>query len=173
MKINHDYLRALRGGYWLNKIIFKEVKYGHIFSNILWFTLATLIVLFIFSSLLLVSCDNAHASSIPDKVAINCIIGEASGEGALGMIYLASALYNRGTTKGVYGCKAGHTDTEPEIVQQQASYAWQQAKKHDSVRRATYWASTRVDRAWIRKMRSNGFVMTLSYKNHEFYREGR
>ena len=114
--------------------------------------------------------SNLSEGAIPDAQAVRCIIGEASGEGKQGMIYLASALRNRGTTKGVYGCKASHIDKQPKYVWENALYAWNLAKQNDFVNGADHWGSTIVDKKWLATMKKNGFIQTVIYKNHVFYR---
>ncbi len=128
-------------------------------SALLWFSLC-----------LFLAFKMAYAE-IPDALAVRCIIGEASGEGKQGMIYLASALHNRGTTKGVYGCQADkRIDAQPAYVWQNALYAWNLAKQNDSVNGADHWGSLTVDQNWLKTMKKAGYTQTLIYKNHVFYR---
>lgn len=62
------------------------------------------IVVFIIASLS--SCRPAYSEPITEAIAVRCIIGEAENQGYEGMLQLAYALQNRGTTRGVYGYKA-------------------------------------------------------------------
>lgn len=56
--------------------------------------------------------------------AVRAIVGEAANQGAECMSYVAHAIRNRGTLKGVYGLTARHNDTEPTWVWEQAQLAW-------------------------------------------------
>lgn len=78
---------------------------------------------------------------------VNCIVGEASGEGVVGMVAVAQALANRKTMKGVYGCHAEHIKTENKIIFLEASDIWNGVLsgelngKHDLVKGANSWGS--------------------------------
>jgi spore germination cell wall hydrolase CwlJ-like protein len=73
-----------------------------------------------------------------------CIIGEAEGEGYIGMLAVGEAIRNRGTLKGVYGCKA------PRVVGRKysnatlkiATKAWLDSKNTNTVKGATHWEGT-------------------------------
>lgn len=125
---------------------------------------------------LIAGCHSeAVAGEIPEDVAVKCVLGEARGEGPQGIKLMASALRNRGTTQGVYGCRA---DLSKEMaylkargIYQQALKAWRDSAKTDLVKGATYWGSKHVDGAWIAKMKKHGYTLTVSHRGHEFYRK--
>lgn len=48
----------------------------------------------------------ANADEIPKLKFIECVIGEAEDQGLDGMKSVCHALRNRGTIKGVYGCRS-------------------------------------------------------------------
>lgn len=138
---------------------------------------AFMLILTIVIALLCVfmSAVMASADEIPESKAVQCILGEARGEGEQGIRLMASALRNRGTTQGVYGCRA---DLSKEMaylkakgIYQQAVKAWHDSKHTDLVNKATYWGSKHVDGAWIAKMKKHGYVLTVSHCGHEFYRK--
>lgn len=125
--------------------------------------------------LLIAGCHSeAVAGEIPEDKAVACILGEARGEGAQGIRLMASALRNRGTTQGVYGCRANISKEMAYLkakgIYQQAVKAWRDSAKTDLVNGATFWASKTVDGDWIKRMRKAGFKLVLEHRNHEFYK---
>ncbi len=106
-------------------------------------------------------------ADVKDKIAVKCIMGEARGESYKGKLAIASALRNRGTTKGVYGCDAKFK--EPEWVWEQSEKAWLESKKIDIVFGADHWGSTRVDKKWIARM-DKTMIKTVKVGNHVFYK---
>lgn len=97
----------------------KQSTEFYVFYAMIW--LAVLTIIFI------ASCRPAH-SAVTDEEAVKCIIGEASNQGKEGMYAVASALLNRGTTRGVYGCNAPHVRKEPKYVFNMAKEALEKAK---------------------------------------------
>lgn len=124
---------------------------------------------------LIAGCNQVEAAEIPESKAVACILGEARGEGAHGIRLMASALRNRGTTQGVYGCRANLSNEMSYLkakgIYSQAVKAWRDSAKTDLVNGATYWGSKHVDGAWIAKMKKNGYILTVSHNGHEFYRK--
>lgn len=112
----------------------------------------------------------AYGAEIDEDTAVYCVMGEARGEGYDGMLACSEAIRNRGTLKGVYGCQAKFT--EPQWVWDQARKAWRTSAHTNTVGGAQYWASLKVDQAWIKRMEKAGFVHTLTVKNTAFYKEG-
>lgn len=55
---------------------------------------------------------------------VNCIVGEASGEGIAGMVAVAQAIHNRGNIKRVYGCHAEHIKSESQDTIDLARWVW-------------------------------------------------
>src|SRR3990167_6083981 len=87
-------------------------------------TLAFMIAYLLTGIILIAVCK----AEIDDETAVNCIIGEAANQGELGMYAVASGLLNRGTIKGVYGCRAKHVFKEPKYVWDMAKQALFRAK---------------------------------------------
>lgn len=126
--------------------------------------------------LIMASCSKeAFASTITEAQAVQCILGEARGEGFESLKAHASALRNRGHLKGVYGCKAKF-DHEMQYLKakgilKQAKEAWALSLKTDYVAGASFWGSTLVDKDWIKTMKRNGYILTKRVGNTEFYRK--
>lgn len=83
-----------------------------------------IIIAVIVSLVLLVStfvCVEVFGQKIPE---VDCIIGEASGEGAAGMVAIGQAIKNRGTIKGVAGCHAKHNRYESQDTIDLARLTW-------------------------------------------------
>lgn len=108
-------------------------------------------------------------SEISDQIAVQCIVGEASNQGVPGMLVVASALRNRGTTQGVYGCKAAHIWDESSDIWDAAGLSWWLSAYHDFADGADSWQSITLgddkkDFGW------NAQVYIKTVKDHKFYR---
>lgn len=126
----------------------------------------SIIAVIVTGLMLIVGIASVSADQIDDKMAIRCIIGEASGEGILGMTAVAEAIRNRGTLKGVYGCRAKHVDREPNYVWVMAADAWEKSKSTNLTDGADHWESIDFKTPyWARRM-----TMTAMINKHVFYR---
>lgn len=110
---------------------------------------------------------NRQNTSISDSVLIRCALGEASGDGKLSIMAVMQAIRNRGTTKGVYGCKAAHLDREPEWVWQLGKAALRDSLKTDLVKGATHWENTK---AFGTPYWAKGHKAVAQVGNHTFYK---
>ena len=110
------------------------------------------------------SCANAEVS---DEQGVRCIIGEAANQGFDGLIAIADALQNRGTTKGVYGCTSARASKEPSYVWERARRAWQEAKTSNPTHLATHWEAVGLygEPYWASSM-----TKTVKIKDHTFYK---
>lgn len=109
---------------------------------------------------------------IPDTRAINAIIGEAEGEGAVGMEAVACAIRNRGSLNGVYGEKA------PRVIKRLysdkiyilAKSAWvvsENASRCDNlIHGATHWEGTAFRTPYWAKSMS----LVAIVRNQRFYK---
>lgn len=132
-------------------------------------------ILFLILTALLVCVHVANAEEISPDKAINCILGEARGEGYEAMLGHAEAIRNRGYLKGVYGCKYKPDAKERAYnankgINSLASKAWAESNRTNTVKGAQYWGSLTVDKAWIKKMEHAGYVRTAVVRNTAFYR---
>ena len=102
---------------------------------------------------------------VTDGEGVRCIVGEASNQGFEGLLAVADALQNRGTIKGVYGCKAKHI--EPAYIWERARRAWQEAKVQNPTLGADHWHNVlrEGENYWTRKM-----TKTVCIKEHCFYK---
>lgn len=103
-------------------------------------------------------------AGIQENVAVQCIMGEARGESYRGKIAVAEALRNRGTIKGVYGCRAKFK--EPDWVWKQAKKAWRASRKTNLVKGASNWESSDFKTPYWAK----GAKITTKVGKHIFYR---
>lgn len=122
----------------------------------------TIITLFIF----LILATPVHAE-FTDTKSVACIVGEAADQGPEGMLYIASALRNRGTYQGVHGCTAIHTKSRKTHIT--ALYMWMLSEHYDYARGATEWRSTKTKEDKTR-VDWNSMVFIFEYKDHKFYR---
>lgn len=117
----------------------------------------------------------AHAKEIPKEIAVYCIIGEAEGEGDDGMMAVAMALRNRGTTKGVYGCTSKRVKerlySSETLVQ--AVKAWEESRGLN----CTWADETQCANSWYSKEDIkkdpgifNRCIFTGNLKNHYYFR---
>ncbi len=112
----------------------------------------------------LLFCSNLYAE-IPDHIGIQCIMGEARGEGLIGMTAVAEVLRKRGNTNGMYGCEAKFS--EPRWVYNLAKRAWYNSRNTNYSRGATHFESKDFKRpVWSSKM-----VVVAEIKKHIFYKE--
>lgn len=143
------------------------------------------VVAFALALFLIAGCaGEATAAEIPEETAIHCIMGEARLDYVRGdkdaFKYHAEALRNRGTTKGVYGCKARWGRSEKKY-QEDVAYCklkglfeiakqdWRNSKYTNYVKGAKHWGSLTIDKEWIVKMEKSGYVLTAKTKGAAFY----
>ena len=127
----------------------------------------------VFVTLLLVCiCTGCWADALPRERVIKAIIGEAENQGSMGMLYVACAIRNRGTLKGVYGEKAPRVKAHlyTDKVYQQASIAWDRsvdALACGDIQGASHWENTNAFGLpyWARKMR-----VVFVWKDHKFFK---
>lgn len=121
--------------------------------------------------LILFTASCCHAQiiqpAIPEELAVKAIMGEASNQGADGMLAVACAIRNRGTLRGVYGVKAKHIYKEPKQIWDQARAAWRKSASFDCTNGATHWENTKAfgTPTWAKKMQ-----LVYVCKDHRFYR---
>ena len=121
----------------------------------------------IFALMFLLCGIMAGAQEIDPVLAVRAIIGEASNQGARGMLAVACGIRNRGHLRGVYGVRARHIDREPQYVWDIARRAWAKSARVDIVSGATHWESTDFDVPyWARDM-----VEVARVGKHIFYKE--
>lgn len=117
--------------------------------------------------------NGVASADITEDQAVKCILGEARGEGYESLLAHSEAIRARGHLKGVYGCKADYsremTYLRSKGILAQAHRAWRESRTSKTVKGATYWGSTIVDKAWIAKMESHGYIRTATIKNTAFY----
>lgn len=118
----------------------------------------------------------SRAECITDEKAVQCLLGEARGDGYASLLGHAEAIRNRGHLRGVYGCsvkvsKAEIAYLEKKGILKQAFMAWEASKTTNTVKGASFWGSLKVDGAWIKKMEQSGFKRTAVINNTAFYRK--
>lgn len=108
---------------------------------------------------------------IDNDRAINAIIGEAENQGYMGQLYVACAIRNRGTLKGVYGENAPRVlgKKYSDVIYLQAETAWKLSATSDScqdIKGATHWENIKAFGTpyWAKKMHK-----TFQYLDHVFY----
>lgn len=133
----------------------KEMQFGLIIS-LLAIILAMAMVLFGMSGVV-------HASDIPEDVAVTCILGEARGEGYIGMLAVAEAMRNRGHIGGVDGCSYNPTDIDPI---QTAFKAWHESKHSNVTNESDHWHANYMTPWW-----AEYGIKTVVVGDHIFYKE--
>lgn len=106
-----------------------------------------------------------------DQDPVLCVIGEAENQGYRGMLAVSEALRNRGTQKGVYGCKAKriiehkYSDKTYRIAQQ----AWiDSAGPDDITQGSTNWENVK---AFGKPYWADSMEKTVLIGDHQFYKE--
>ena len=116
----------------------------------------------------IVGIGYAQGVDLDEAQAVRAIIGEASGEGLMGMTAVAEAIRNRGHLRGVYGATSRHVDTEPRWVWEMAREAWVNSRVTNLVKGADHWENTKAfgEPYWAKSM-----VKTAQVGSHSFYRK--
>lgn len=118
--------------------------------------------------ILILCAGMAQAGEITEDVAVRVLIGEAGNQGEHGMICVAEVLRQRGSTKGFYGLKAKHVDSQPAWVWEQARRAWRKSATTHFTSQATHFENIESFGvpSWARGMR-----IVYKYKAHTFYKK--
>ena len=118
---------------------------------------------------LMLYCTSANAE-VPESLAVRAIMGEARGEPFIGKVALAEAIRNRGHLRGVYGLKVpmSKLNKEPAWVWADARRAWEESKKTNLTKGASFWENTDD---FGMPYWSKGMVMTAKIGRHRFFRE--
>ena len=142
-------------------------------------------LLFIFS-LYLVSCSpgsyaldkplTGQGTRVSDSQAVKCVLGEYESGTLEEMKATAEALFNRGTTKGVFGCKAVKESKGvfrrgdrviPKYAVKRAFKAVSEASTSNLVKGADHWESIDFKRpSWSKNM-----ILTAKIGKHEYFKE--
>lgn len=124
------------------------------------------LALIIFAAALITSLifpNKASGAEIPEHIAVNCILGEARGEGYGGMLAVAEAMRNRGHIKGIDGCAYQPKEIDPI---QQAFKAWHEAKLSNITNGADHWHADWMTPWWAKYGK-----ITAKIGAHIFYKE--
>lgn len=163
MSINYKELRLLRRS-WENDADMRPRM------PFFWPIMAILTII-----ILIAGCQVAHAG-ISEAQGVACVIGEAEGEDYEGKLAIAYALQRRGTTKGVFGCRADRVVNHKYsyVTYMEASKAWEYAllnPANDITNGATGWGNAKDLRIFKRKAWWKNCIITARIGNHIFYRE--
>ena len=116
---------------------------------------------------------------------IKAIAGEAGNQGYLGMLAIASAIWNRAVLpyfhkdplKGVFGVTNPVVSKYNEEIMNKARDAWINSKDHDTVDGAQFWGNASDVGKWQRSAKLNPkhwfnhVVFVKQVKDHYFYKE--
>ncbi|MCA9404311.1 MAG: hypothetical protein KC897_11055 [Candidatus Omnitrophica bacterium] len=111
----------------------------------------------------------AMADTVPEDLAVRCVVGEAEDQGIEGMTAVAEAIRNRGHVRGVYGCRSPRIAKAQPGVWELARWAWDRSEFTNSVKGADHWHSDREPRAWWEKYGTR----TVKIGSHKFYKDVR
>lgn len=134
-------------------------------EGLIFWILSSLLVAVVWVGL----CMYHRRYDITDEKAIRAIVGEYARNDAKGMWYMAHAIRNRGTLKGVYGFNAKHNKKEPKYIWKLARDAWfSSGSQPDITKGATEWRS-RDDiyrHGWPK-----GFMLTKYYDGVYYFKQ--
>jgi hypothetical protein len=102
-----------------------------------------------------------------DDIAINIIVGEASGEGFQGMQAVGEVLRRSKSWKGFYGAKGKHNRSEPKSVWIMARKAWQASKTSNITRDADHFENIE---AFGRPYWADSCQETVKIGHHTFFK---
>ena len=118
--------------------------------------------------------DCARAEAIDEQTMVKCVLGEYESGTFDEMTATAEALRNRGTTKGVFGCKAVKgsrndykrgTRIIPAYAVKRAIEAVRRSKTSNFTHSAKHWESTDFKEPyWAKNMN-----VTATIGKHRFY----
>ena len=116
---------------------------------------------------LLLFCPSVYAESIPDSVAVQCLIGEAGNQGFQGMQAVGEVLRLRGSTRGLYGCKNPVFSHSSPKLREQALKAWKASKTSNLTKNATHFENVEAFGMpkWAKSM-----TRIIKIKNHTFFK---
>jgi hypothetical protein len=154
----------------LHKARFENEEMENAEDRVIVSAIAVIACIVVAVSLILVFwCRTAHADEVIPK-EVYCVIGEAEGEGEIGMEAVAEAIRNRGSLKGVYGCSAPRVRKHlySARILRQAQQAWERsAGSGDITFGATHWEGTAFKTPyWAKDM-----IITATIRNQRFYKE--
>lgn len=114
----------------------------------------------------IVVLDERGKKQVSERQIIHCLLGESRNQGLIGLTATAEALRNRGTIKGIYGCKA--VFNEPQWVWDMGKKAWEASKTSNLVKGASFWENedTFGKPYWAKNMRQ-----TAKIGKHIYYVE--
>lgn len=107
------------------------------------------------------------AFAVTEQEAVRCIMGEARGENFEGKVAVGEIIRKRGSTAGMYGCKAKLK--EPQKVWDEARRAWRKSAGTRTTKDATLFENTKAfgfPRRWDR--RKVKFVTKID--QHDFFK---
>lgn len=108
------------------------------------------------------------AFAVTEEEAVRCIMGEARGESFEGKVAVGEIIRRRGSTEGLYGCKAKFK--EPKRVWDEARRAWRLSERTKTTKDATLFENTKAfgfPKKWNRKKVQ--FVTKID--NHDFFKK--
>jgi len=112
----------------------------------------------------------AQAKEIPESIAAQIIVGEASDQGLKGMICIGEVLRHRGSIKGFYGYHSNVVRNESPAVWKMAAQAWRKSAETNYTNGADHFENIhRFGKPWWVKYCRK----TYEYKDHVFYKEVR
>ena len=121
----------------------------------------------------LYGCGLAHASvqSVPDKLAVSIILGEAANQGPAGMQAVGEVLRRVGPSKFSTLKRKDLKQfiaRQPQWVHRIAQKAWENSAKSDLSRGATHYENVK---AFGRPRWARNMVETTRIKDHVFFKE--
>lgn len=147
-------------------------KYSEVFSHRVSSEFNAFKALLYGSILLLITCIPAYASpskiqGIPEDLAVKCVLGEASNQGAKGMQAVGEVLRRRGSTKGLYGCKNAVSGMASAKLRAQAREAWKASERSNLTKGADHFENVEAFGVpkWARSLKP-----VAKIGNHTFYR---
>jgi len=105
-------------------------------------------------------------ASIPDSLAIRCLVGEAAGEPYAAKLAVAGSLRLRDSAKGVYGANAAHCDREPVRVWQDCERAWRESATNNTAQGCRYFGGSMDDGYFTR----HGFKPVMKIGRTTFWK---
>lgn len=133
---------------------------------------AVIVSILLCALMLIGSCRPVHAQEpMTEENILRAAIGEAAGEGIIGMEAVCRAILNRGHLKGVYGLNGNYVRYATKQDWKNARQALKRAKTRDITDHATGWGNEGDLMQFRRKGWFKRCVITKKIGNHYFYKE--
>lgn len=107
-------------------------------------------------------------AKVSEEEAVRCIMGEARGESFAGKVGVAEVIRKRGSTAGLYGCKAKFK--ESKRVWDEARRAWKKSAGTRTTKDADMFENVKAF-GWPKSWDKKKVKFVTKVDNHDFFKK--